>query len=199
MDSQSSLDFTYDEGEEKLKKAVDQDNLWEVERVLSDHPEVGKLIASETPQHNVSTMLLRPLGVIDDFWRCQLMKNISEYLIVNFLDPSQVLTQTCAMLLELRMSTPTKGTNEWTLRPCPPDVAHIHLEHCVGYPWCLLQCWQEKFPEWEFTSKCLENLVPFWVLHRFRTRVSTDSTGIDPPSLLDCCRISIRTGLIKLQ
>ncbi|TGZ62383.1 hypothetical protein CRM22_007474 [Opisthorchis felineus] len=148
-------------------------------------------------------MLLRPLDGIGDFWRCQLMQRISEYLIVNFLDPNRVLTQTCAMLLELRLSTPTKNqsANGWTLQPCPPDVAHIHFEHCVGYPWCLLQCWQEKFSEWDFTSKCLENLMPFWVLHRFKTTVPypTDSTGIDPPSLLECCRISIRTYLIKLQ
>ncbi|GAA53587.1 hypothetical protein CLF_110579 [Clonorchis sinensis] len=131
-------------GGEKLKKALDKDDLWEVERVLSDHPEVGKLMASETPQHNVSTMLLRPLDVIGDFWRCQLVSNsqiitplntyasyfqwmirISEYLIVNFLDPSQVLTQTCAMLLELRMSTPGKDQDALHLL-CKLSIADLH-------------------------------------------------------------------------
>ncbi|KER28580.1 hypothetical protein T265_04624 [Opisthorchis viverrini] len=180
-------------GGEKLKKALVKDDLWEVERVLSDHPDVGKLIASEPLQNNVSTMLLRPTD----------MRKISEYLIVNFLDPDGALTQSFVMLLELRMSTPTKdrSTNGWTLQPCDTEVARIHFEHCVGYPWCLLQCWRDSFDEWNFTSKCMETLTPFWVLHRFRTIAphSTDSTGIDPPSLRECCRISIRTYLIKLQ
>ncbi|GAA54223.1 hypothetical protein CLF_112735 [Clonorchis sinensis] len=157
----------YSNGGEKLKKALEKDDLWEVERVLSEHLDLGELIASDALQHNVSAMLLRPLDVTDDFWKCELMRGISEYLIVNFLDPNRALTQSCAMLLELRMSTPTKdrGTNGWTLQPCDTEVARIHFEHCVGYPWCLLQCWRESFDEWNFTSKCLENLTPFLVLH----------------------------------